>query len=1005
MFKSELDKKRIIGIVGILVLIGLFVAFNRIPKLDVIAEDMLSSVATVEKCFQGFCVDPTPHTSWTTRWLNFSLSYLKLVSIGMIFAFLIAGITEVFIFPNTARHPLIDRGIRGSIKGALIGPFMNLCSACIVPVSNALSRRGASPEVVLGITQSSPNLNILTILMTLTIFTPGLALSRLGIAVLAVIILGLITKLFASRNALDRTVTIAPIPLIEEEVSWSHVVKDGIGPTLRISCLHLLRVGPLMIIAGFTVGLIIQLLDPGFVADYLGNGYTGILIAATIGILINVPLLFEIPLIAALILLGLSPGPATTLLFSVGAAGPITFWGLSQVIPKRTVLGFAITTWLLGVGGGLVVMLSGIVADTGLKGLSADSCLSTGLIARSPAEQKNQQFKIASITPNVVNSDGRSLLMIRGQGFDDDTKILINGIDSTWDVLSPGCIMAFTPPHAVGTANVEVRNTSFPQLKLEGAITYVDPFFQEVGDEANLNFKHYRDALDIIPIGGGVIVFDYNNDGFQDIYIVSTPDIGDLAPDTDGSNALYANNGDGTFSDVARWARVDDPLGKGNGGCSSDYNRDGYQDLFVTNWGASKLFAGGEDGRFTNVTGRSGLQEPDTTFRSSGCAWGDYDNDGYLDLVVVRYIDESNPDAFSKRLYHFDVRPLSLFRNQGDGTFSNETHLLNSDSSPSRKRGDYGNIWGSGFQPKWVDFDNDGDVDLYVVNDFGEEISPNVLWRNDGVSNAGTWRFTDISRSSHSDIAMFGMGIAVGDYNRDGNIDFYLTNINENHLLSKDPVDDTFSDVASQAGVSAGIFDTQPRVSWGTVFFDYDNDGFEDLYVASGWLDTDDINRKNQANVLFHNNGDATFTDVTHLSGTGDFGIGRGLAYGDFNNDGCLDLFLVNLGRQADIGQESKLFENACDWGSNWLQVKTIGTISNTNGIGARLKITYGPETQWRSISAGGSSMSQNTLVAHFGLANAQIVDSLEIRWPSGTIQILRNVEANQIITVIEPLG
>ena len=304
-----------------------------------------------------------------------------------------------------------------------------------------------------------------------------------------------------------------------------------------------------------------------------------------------------------------------------------------------------------------------------------------------------------------------------------------------------------------------------------------------------------------------------------------------------------------------------------------------------------------------------------------------------------------------------------------------------------------------------MDFDNDGDIDLYIVNDFGEEISPNVLWRNDGVSNVGTWRFTDISRSSHSDIAMFGMGIAVGDYNRDGNIDFYLTNINENHLLSKDPVNDTFSDVASQAGVSAGIFDTQPRVSWGTVFFDYDNDGFEDLYVASGWLDTDDINRKNQANVLFHNNGDATFTDVTHLSGTGDFGIGRGLAYGDFNNDGCLDLFLVNLGRQADIGQESKLFENACDWGSNWLQVKTIGTISNTNGIGARLKITYGPEIQWRSISAGGSSMSQNALVAHFGLANAQIVDSLEIHWPSGTIQILRNVEANQIITVIEPLG
>ncbi|MEC9014697.1 MAG: FG-GAP-like repeat-containing protein [Chloroflexota bacterium] len=1003
MFKSELDKKRLVGIVGVLILIGLFVAFNRMPKLDVIAEDMVSSVATVEKCFQGFCVDPNPHTSLITRWLDFSISYLKLVSLGMIFAFLVAGIIEVFLFPNTARHPLTDIGIRGSIKGAIIGPFMNLCSACIVPVSNALGRRGASPEAVLGITQSSPNLNILTILMTLTIFTPGLALSRLGVAVLAVIILGVVTKLLISRNSPDENTIISPVRLVEEETTWSGVIRRGIGPVLKISCLHLLKIGPIMVLSGFAVGFIIQLLEPEFVNDYLGNSYSGILIAATVGLLLNVPLLFEIPLIAALILLGLAPGPATTLLFCLGAAGPITFWGLSQVIPKRAVLGFAAITWLLGVGGGSVVMFSGLIPDTGLKGLSADSCLSTGLITRSPETQKHQPIKIDSISPEIANSNGGSLLMIRGQGFDEDTKVLINGIDSTWDVLGTDCIMAYTPAHPVGTAKLEVLNSNFPERTLESAINYVDPFFQEIGQKANINFKHYRDALDIIPIGGGVVVFDYNNDGFQDVYIASTPDIGNLAPDTDGSNALYENNGDGTFRDIARWAGVDDPLGKGNGGCSSDYNNDGYQDLFVTNWGSSKLFAGSEEGRFSNVTIESGLQDPDTTFRSSGCAWGDYDNDGYLDLIVVRYIDESNPDAFSKRLYYFDVRPLALFKNQGDGTFSNETHLLNDNPNPSRKRGDHGNIWGSGFQPKWVDFDNDGDLDLYVVNDFGEEISPNVLWRNDGPSNTRATRFTDISLSTRSDIAMFGMGIAVGDYDRDGHKDFYLTNINKNFLLSKHPTDETFRDVASEAGVSAGIFDSQPRVSWGTVFFDYDNDGYEDLYVASGWLDTDDINRKNQANVLFHNNGDETFTDVTHLSGTGDFGIGRGLAYADFNNDGCLDLFLVNLGRQADIGQESKLFENTCDWRTNWLQVKTIGTTSNTNGIGARIKITYGPETQWRSISAGGSSMSQNSLVAHFGLANAQILDSLEIHWPSGIIQTLNNINVNQLITVTEP--
>ncbi|GIT43711.1 MAG: hypothetical protein Ct9H300mP11_16470 [Chloroflexota bacterium] len=182
MFKSELDKKRLVGIVGVLILVGLFVAFNRMPKLDVIAEDMVSSVATVEKCFQGFCVDPNPHTSLITRWLDFSLSYLKLVSLGMIFAFLVAGIIEVFLFPNTARHPLTDIGIRGSIKGAIIGPFMNLCSACIVPVSNALGRRGASPEASSALRRA---LRISTYLQfdDLDYFYSGLGVSRLGVAV------------------------------------------------------------------------------------------------------------------------------------------------------------------------------------------------------------------------------------------------------------------------------------------------------------------------------------------------------------------------------------------------------------------------------------------------------------------------------------------------------------------------------------------------------------------------------------------------------------------------------------------------------------------------------------------------------------------------------------------------------------------------------------------------------------------------------------------------------
>ena len=210
--------------------------------------------------------------------------------------------------------------------------------------------------------------------------------------------------------------------------------------------------------------------------------------------------------------------------------------------------------------------------------------------------------------------------------------------------------------------------------------------------------------------------------------------------------------------------------------------------------------------------------------------------------------------------------------------------------------------------PPGSDYDNDGDPDLYIVNDFGEYIQPNVLWRNDGPAanainkDAPEWTFTDVSQSSGAGAAMFGMGLAVADYNSDGHLDLFVTNIGDNVLLAGDGGGD-FSDTAAAAGVAHGEFRRQQRVSWGAVFFDYDNDGHEDLYVASGFLDTDDINRRQQPNLLFRNNGAGGFDDVSAISGAADWGIGRGAAYADFNADGCLDLYVANLGRSAAIGE------------------------------------------------------------------------------------------------------
>ena len=230
----------------------------------------------------------------------------------------------------------------------------------------------------------------------------------------------------------------------------------------------------------------------------------------------------------------------------------------------------------------------------------------------------------------------------------------------------------------------------------------------------------------------------------------------------------------------------------------------------------------------------------------------------------------------------------------------------------------------------------------------------------------------------------------------------FVTNIGNNVLLTTKN-GSTFRDVAAVAGVDYGEFRRQQRVSWGTVFLDYDNDGYEDLYVTSGYLDTDDINRRQQPNLLFRNNGSGAFDDVSAISGAGDWGTGRGVAYADFNVDGCLDLYVVNLGHSASAGEPARLFQNRCAWGNNWLIVKTVGSASNRDGIGARVTIIAGGRTQIREVAAGASYSSQNMLPVHFGLGQAAVVDELLVQWPSGTLQTLRDVAPNRVLTVIEP--
>ena len=605
---------------------------------------------------------------------------------------------------------------------------------------------------------------------------------------------------------------------------------------------------------------------------------------------------------------------------------------------------------------------------------------------------------ISSINPNIGIVLGGLVVEITGSNFVDGAVVTFGVSDAPIVVVdSSQKITATTPANVAGLVDVTVTNPNGLSNTLTNGFEYLIPIFADAANVYGVDFHHKRGSVEsmMMPLGGGVGVADINNDSWLDIYVTNS----------DGSNALYRNNGDGTFDNIAVSAGVDDSSGMGNGVCFADYDNDGDLDFYLTNWGTSKLFRNNGDETFSDVTAIAGLGDPDPTYRSMGCAWGDYDDDGLVELIVVRHLDESDPTVFETRDFSTAVRPLSLYHNEGSDlagnwVFTDVTELLGDPNVfPSDLRR-------AGFQPVFVDFDNDGDQDIYVVNDFNFEIGPNVLWKNDGPDANGDWIFTNVSSSTGAEISDgFLMGIAIGDYDDNGYLDFYMTNIGPNILLNN--VAGTFTDKALEAGVQRTFLGTDfvddRSITWGTLFLDYDNDGDLDIYLVAGYLDSDPLPIE-QPNVLFRNDGNGLFTDVTNVSGAADVGVevGRGAAYGDFNNDGCIDMYIVNLGQLDSFGI-ARLFQNNCLANNNWLVVNTIGTISNHDGIGARIKVTTSDGTQIREISSGGSHMSHNMLSAHFGLGSSMSIDIIEIQWPSGIIQTLTNIPANQILEVTEP--
>ena len=501
-------------------------------------------------------------------------------------------------------------------------------------------------------------------------------------------------------------------------------------------------------------------------------------------------------------------------------------------------------------------------------------------------------------------------------------------------------------------------------------------------------------------MGSGCAFFDYDNDGWMDIFILGGRRLENTPPNA--SNRLYKNNRDGTFTDVTAKAGLHD-AGWAQGVCVGDYNNDGFEDLFLTYYGQNRLYRNNGDGTFTDVTAKAGLLYPTTRY-STGCAFLDYNRDGLLDLFVSNYLEIDLATAPKPSLAvpncNYEGVPTMcgpeglpkaqnyLYRNNGDGTFTD----VSKQSGVAGFRGSYG------LTVLTLDADEDGWPDIFVVCDS----TPSLLLMN---NRDGTFREEALFRGvalSGEGRQMGGMGAGAGDYNLDGHTDLVKTHYyNQANGLYKNDGKGNFDDVTIQAGLNK-----ETRfVCFGAGLVDVDNDGYPDILLTTGTVypEVARVSPRFPARsprLLFRNQGDGTFVqlgaeagpdiDARHCS--------RGAAFGDFDNDGDLDVLIMN------VNEPPTLLRNDAPPGNHWIKIRLEGTKSNHSAIGARVLVRYGGKVQVQELLSQSSFLSSNDPRLHFGLGAATTAD-VEIHWPSGLVESIKSVAANQLLTMREGVG
>jgi hypothetical protein len=521
--------------------------------------------------------------------------------------------------------------------------------------------------------------------------------------------------------------------------------------------------------------------------------------------------------------------------------------------------------------------------------------------------------------------------------------------------------------------------------------------FVDIARPAGIAFTHTNGASPdkhlVETMGSGGLFFDYDNDGWMDIFLVDGGSLADPAVAKRARHRLFHNRGDGTFDDASERSGIRHRE-YGMGACAGDYDGDGRVDLYITNFGPNTLYRNAGNGAFTDVTSTARVGDPKW---SAGCAFADLDRDGDLDLWVTNYVaaDRSRSPFCGDSGTRFYCHPLkydplsnTLYRNDGGGRFTDVSAASG-----------VGALKSNGMGVVVADFNEDGWPDVFVANDS----LPNFLFRNNR-----NLQFTETALAAGVAVATdgmprAGMGIDTGDYDADGRMDLVVTNLDfQMHTLYRGLGNGLFGNATTESGIG---FPTLPFVGFGVAFLDFDNDTQLDIATVNGHvLDNASQYRAGstyqQRKLLFRNTSLRRFTEIGRTTGAAFAAerVGRGLATGDIDNDGDLDLLVTNNGQAAELLRN--------DGGSgNALLVRLRGSRGNSMGVGARIRVTTAARTQLRDVKAGSSYLSQNDLRAHFGLGSATTVDRIEVQWPTGESDTIKSVAANQIVTIQQGAG